>query len=132
MSRQFSKEVKRLAWKHCSGHCEGCTAKLAAGGFIYDHVIPWAMTQDSSLGNCQVLCLTCDDLKTPRDQSEIADAKRVSDFHHGISGPGLGRCPMRGGKKSRHSKTFHHGTIERVTGNQAHWRVMAKLHGGFA
>jgi hypothetical protein len=31
MARQFSKEVKRLAWKRCNGNCEGCTATLFHG-----------------------------------------------------------------------------------------------------
>jgi 5-methylcytosine-specific restriction enzyme A len=126
MTRQFSKKTKRLAWRRCGGHCEECTARLAAGGFIYDHIIAWELTRDSSLDNCQVLCRACNDRKTyGRDLPAIAAAGRKADFHFGISGPGLGRCPMPAGRHSRQSKTFHHGVRPRISGFEKHRRLMA-------
>ena len=93
--RNFSAAVKRAAWQRCNGRCQDCTAPVAAGGFIYDHIVPWELTRDSSLGNCQVLCLSCDDDKTyGRDIPMIAAADRKADFHLGVSGPGRGRCPL--------------------------------------
>jgi hypothetical protein len=125
MTRQFTKATKRDAWKRCGGSCEKCTAPVAAGGFIYDHIIPWELTRDSSLDNCQVLCRTCDRLKTPLDQSAIADAKRTSDFHLGISGPGRGRSPMACGRLSDRSKTFHRGVVARTTQAERYRATMA-------
>jgi hypothetical protein len=114
MSRQFSKEVERTAFFRAKGRCEGCDTRLAAGAICYDHMVPWAMSCDSSLINCQVLCKTCHDIKTARqDVPNIAKAKRQSDFHQGIAGPGLGRAPMAGGRLSRLKKTFRHGIVPR-------------------
>jgi len=103
--RNFSAAVKRAAWQHCNGRCQDCTAPVAAGSFIYDHIVPWELTRNSSLANCQVLCLTCDDDKTyGRDIPMIAEADRKADFHLGITGPGRGRCPIPCGRSSRWSK----------------------------
>src|SRR5258706_8273144 len=88
MSRQFSKEIERAAFFRCRGRCHGCSAKLASGDIHYDHVVPWALSCDSSLANCQVLCKTCHGLKTAdRDIPAITKAKNQSDFHQGITGP---------------------------------------------
>ena len=125
--RRFSAAVKRLAWKRSNGQCQHCTAPIAGGGFIYDHVIPWELSRDSSLGNCQVLCLTCDDDKTyNRDLPMIAQADRKGDFHIGITGPGHGRCPMPCGRGSQWSKPI--GAIRpvrRTTQAQRHRATMA-------
>jgi 5-methylcytosine-specific restriction enzyme A len=130
-ARQFSAAVKRDAWKRCGGNCEKCTAVIAGAGFIYDHAIAWELTRDSSLGNCQVLCLTCNRDKTAADQTAIAHVKRTADFHLGIAGPGLGRSPMacgrydRDGKPGRHSKTFRHGVVARTSQAEKHRATMA-------
>jgi len=78
--RNFSAAVKRAAWQRCNGRCQDCTAPVAAGGFIFDHIVPWELTRDSSIANCQVLCLTCDDDKTyGRDIPMIAEADRKAE-----------------------------------------------------
>jgi 5-methylcytosine-specific restriction protein A len=131
--RRFSAAVKRLAWQRCNRQCQGCTAPIAGGGFTYDHVVPWELCRDSSLGNCQVLCLTCDHDKTyTRDLPMIAQADRKGDFHIGITGPGHGRCPMpcgkydRDGRPGKYSKTFHRGVVKRTTQAERHRATMAK------
>lgn len=127
--RTFSAETRRLAWKRCGGQCQGCTAKLAAGGFIFDHIVPWELTHDSSLGNCQVLCLTCDDLKTYcQDLPAIAAADRKADFHLGITGPGRGKCPMPAGRSDGRKKTIRHGVQPRVSQAEQHRRFMARRY----
>jgi 5-methylcytosine-specific restriction enzyme A len=62
MTRRFTRKVKRLAFDRCGGRCEGrlddgarCAVTLATGRIIYDHRIPWEISRDSSLVNCQVL-----------------------------------------------------------------------------
>jgi 5-methylcytosine-specific restriction enzyme A len=128
--RTFSNEVKRLAWKRCKKHCQGCSAPVTgAGDIVFDHVVPFELTRDSSLGNCQVLCLTCDDLKTyQRDLPAIAAADRKADFHLGIRGPGRGKSPLPAGRNSRVSKTMHHGVVERVSQAEKHRQFMARRY----
>jgi hypothetical protein len=47
--------------------------------------------------------------------------------HHGISGAGLGACPMRHGRRTMTSKTFRHGIVPRLTHAQKHAATMKKL-----
>jgi 5-methylcytosine-specific restriction protein A len=126
--RTFSAETKRLAWRRCNHQCQQCTRQVTgAGDIIFDHIVPWELTHDSTLPNCQVLCLTCDDLKTyASDLPAIAAADRKADFHLGIKGPGLGKSPMPAGRNSRISKTMRGGVVPRITQAQKHRRFMAK------
>src|SRR5215470_16979864 len=99
--RTFSNEVKRLAWKRCNRQCQSCTRHVTGAGDIeFDHVIPWEISRDSSLGNCQVLCTDCHAEKTAaQDVPAMAEADRRADFHLGIRGPGRGKCPLPGGRR---------------------------------
>ena len=132
--RTFSAETKRLAWKRCKRRCEGCTAPVTgAGDIVFDHIVPWALSRDSSLSNAQILCLSCDDDKTAgRDIPMIAKADRQSDFHLGIKGPGRGRCPMPCGKRSTRSKTMRGKVVLRLTQGEKHRATMAALYGSEA
>ncbi len=56
----------------------------------------------------------------------LAKAHRVRARHIGASGPGLGKRPMRGGRRSGESKSFRHGVIRRLSAAQKHQRCMAK------
>src|SRR3990167_7885349 len=117
--REFTKQVKRDAAERAAGHCEAiwesirCNAPLPSGGYHYDHSDPEWISHDSSLENCEVLCLKCHRKKTSeQDQSTIARAKRIIDREHGIK-------PLRGrqlpcGKNSPFKKTFYHGTVRRA------------------
>jgi len=104
--RLFSTAVKRLAWQRANHQCQECTAPVTgAGDMTFDHVVPWELSRDSSLGNAQVLCLTCNSSKTYQiDIPAIAEAQRKQDFHIGITGPGKGRHPLPCGRASRWSK----------------------------
>jgi 5-methylcytosine-specific restriction protein A len=90
--REFSKPVKREAFKRAGGKCEGtrtdglrCDGILEAGRFHYDHDIPDGLGGEPELWNCKVLCLVCHKLKTTqRDVPTIAKAKRVADRAIGI------------------------------------------------
>src|SRR5215831_3097887 len=116
MSRAFSKEIERAAFFRCRGLCQCCGVKLASGGINYDHIVPWALSCDSSLGNCQVLCNSCHRDKTAsRDAPAIAKAKRQADYHVGIAGPGQGRSPLPCGRRSHLRKTFRKGVVPRKT-----------------
>ena len=132
MSRQFPKEIERAAFFRSHGRCQGCGAKLASGDIHYDHVVPWALSCDSSLANCQVLCNSCHRDKTAnRDMPSIAKAKRQADFHDGITGPGLGRSPMPAGWLSRLRKTFRHGVVPRATQVELYQRLMRDRFAGW-
>lgn len=131
MSRSFPKSVQRDALARCGHHCEGdaCNADIRFKPFQFDHRIRWELTRDSSLGNCQVLCIPCHLKKTSGETSTLAKGDRVADFHRGLRGPGKGRYPMRGGRRSRERKTFRHGVQPRVTLAQEHLRIMTKRYG---
>lgn len=131
MARQFSKEIERAAFFRCHGRCEGCGAKLASGDIHYDHITPWALSCDSSIENCQVLCNGCHREKTAhRDVPAIAKAKRQADFHQGITGPGLGRSPMACGRLSRLKKTFRRGVVPRQTQVELYRQFIRDRFGG--
>lgn len=55
-----------------------------------------------------------------------AKANEVRKRHLGITGPGLGRNPMRGGRRSRERKTMGHGVQPRLTGRQKHAAFLRK------
>lgn len=112
--RNFSTKTKRDAWKRCAGHCEKCTTKLTTGNIRYDHVIPWEISHDSSLENCQVLCLkSCDHKKTyEQDIPTIAKVRRIFDRAHGIEKQANKSLP--GGRDSDVTITMRHGPKPRV------------------
>lgn len=111
--REFSREVRRSAFARCGGACEHCTVPLADGGIIYDHVVPWELSRDSSPDNCQALCKTCHGLKTHKvDLPAIAKADRQHDRAIGAAGPGLGRWRMPCGRRSPWRKKVS-GRVER-------------------
>ena len=83
MRQEFPSKVKVAAFERCAGNCENCTAKLNVGKFRYDHVIPDWMGGPNTLDNCQVICMACDRIKTPKDQRDIAKSRRVRARHLG-------------------------------------------------
>src|SRR5579864_3551037 len=85
--KEFSQKTRGLAFLRCGGLCEGCSMKLKVSEGEYDHVIPYALSEDSSLENCQVLCVPCHrgvGAKTSNDVRIIAKAKRNEAKHRGI------------------------------------------------
>lgn len=46
---------------------------------------------------------------------QVAKCDRVRDRHLGLTGPGLGPHPMKAGRRSRITKTLHHGIKRRQT-----------------
>lgn len=55
----------------------------------------------------------------------LAKSNRVRNRHIGASGPGLGKAPMRAGRRSGLSKTFRHGLVPRLTHAQKHAAFLA-------
>lgn len=92
---EFSKKVRAEAFARANGKCEKCLAKLKTGEGEYDHIIAFWLTQDSTLENCQLLCVPChrgEGAKTAGDQAMISKVKRIKAKHDGTfvkSGPKL-------------------------------------------
>jgi 5-methylcytosine-specific restriction endonuclease McrA len=117
--REFPRKVKLIAFLRCKGKCEGCGNRLVSGDITYDHKIPWAISRDSSLGNCQVICTSlCDRTKTATDIGVIAKSNRVRDKHIGATS--RSRHPMPGGKRSPFKFKVGGGIVDRATGQP--WR----------
>lgn len=101
-SSEFTKKVRIAAFERCKGKCEQCGANLKVGEGEYDHVIPLALTGESTLGNCQVLCRPCHrdpGAKTAADVKAIAKSKRRSANHTGASKP-VGNMKSQGFAKT--------------------------------
>ena len=121
--REFSKAVLRTALARADGRCEGmmadgsrCPCALQAGRFHYDHIVPAALVEDASLGNCQVLCRHCHAAKTAVDVAVIARVRRMRDRHAGITDPH--RRTLPGGKASPVKRLIGGGIIRRDTGER--------------
>jgi len=116
--REFGRKVKEIAYAKARGHCQECTAMLVTGHFDYDHIVPWAISRDSSISNCEVLCDACHDLKTPKDIGVIAKSNRARARHIGAQEPS--RHPLPGGRKSPFKLKVGGGVVDRRTGEP--WR----------
>jgi 5-methylcytosine-specific restriction enzyme A len=117
--RNFSRKVKQIAFARAHGHCQGCTAPLSVGHYVYDHVIPWELSRDSSIGNCQVICNACDSIKTgTRDLPRIAKSNRQRDRHIGAASKS--RTPLPCGRDTGRSKTIRGEVVVRMSGAQKH------------
>lgn len=72
-----------------------------------------------------------------RDNNEVvtpafAKAEAVRKKHVGIKGPGLGRAPMRCGRRSGQTSTMAHGIQPRKTYAEKHRALMAKRSFGLS
>jgi 5-methylcytosine-specific restriction endonuclease McrA len=86
--KEFSMKVRQEAFARSKNMCELCGAVLPAGitKYEFDHIIPYFLTQDSSAGNCQVVCIPCHrgvGAKTADDATVIAKVKRIEAKHNG-------------------------------------------------
>lgn len=98
MSRlEFTKQQRIAIWTRAAGHCEGCKAKLKTGEGEYDHVIPFALTRDTSVENGQLLCRVCHSGKTHgADRPRISKAERQRAKHLGIWPASKAKMQSRG------------------------------------
>ena len=101
---EFDKKTRAEAFRRCGGKCEGCQMKLKAGEGEYDHIIPYALSEDSTLSNCQVLCVPCHrgvGAKTSDDLKAISKAKRNWLKHTGAWPQSKSKIKSRGFSSSR-------------------------------
>lgn len=101
---EFSKKTRAEAFARCGGKCEKCEMKLKVSEGEYDHVIPYFISRDSSLDNCQVLCQKCHrgvGAKTADDQRTISKIKRVKAKHEGTFPASKAKIRSRGFSNSR-------------------------------
>ncbi len=101
---EFDKKTRALAFQRCGGKCEKCEAFLKVGEAEFDHIIPYYFTRDSSLDNCQVLCIPCHrgvGAKTADDQRDIAKSKRIWLKHTGAWPESKAKIRSGGFRKTR-------------------------------
>lgn len=98
-----------------------CNAPLRQGEHIFDHRDPDYFTKDNSLGNCQVICRSCDKLKySGIDRPAIDRSKRIRDRVRGIK-PVKGReLPCK--RNSPHKMKLDRTVVDRRTGEPVRWR----------
>ena len=111
--RHFSKATMREAYIRANGNCEACTAPLRPGHTHYDHIIPWAISRDSTAKNAAVLYTTCHRNKTSiLDIPIIAKMKRVADSYVGIRK--IASRPFPAGRNSGFKRTMRGGIVARM------------------
>lgn len=80
---EFSKAVKRQAFKRAGGACELCGGTLSKG-VEYHHVNEAFLGGGNRLRDCQVLCKPCHALVTRKRRPEIDKTRRLADRQMGI------------------------------------------------
>jgi hypothetical protein len=122
MSRIFPKQVKREALARSGLRCEAvgqlyglpegtrCNANLGAG-FEFDHIVLWANSRDSSLGNVAVVCRVCHRFKTStHDTPKAAKTVRQSEMGTKLRET---RNPLPGSKRSGWKKKMSGEVVRR-------------------
>lgn len=105
MRVEFNKKQRIAIWTRADGHCERCQAKLKVGEGEYDHVIPFALTRDTSVENGQLLCKVCHSGKTHKtDRPSISKAERMAAKHAGTWPPSKAKLQSRGFSSTRQSR----------------------------
>lgn len=109
---EFPGKVKAAAALRANGRCELCTARLASGGYHYDHIVPDGLGGPPTLENCQVLCKACHGAKTAKkDVPAVAKMKRQ---RAAAVGAKTSSRPMDGSRNSPWKRRMD-GRVERRT-----------------
>lgn len=81
------------------GRCADCGTRLIIGFFVFDHRPPLALRDATEDANdpqrLAAICWTCNEQKTPRDQKEIAKARRLAERHQDFQARQRDRIPGR-------------------------------------
>jgi 5-methylcytosine-specific restriction enzyme A len=121
--RNFSRKTKREAYTRADGRCETCGGALGHGGINYDHRINWALSRNSSLENCRVLCAACHLKKTAGyDIPVIAKVTRIADKRIGIK---RASKKLPAGRASGISKKLNGEVVRRPERYESHHAAMA-------
>lgn len=86
---EFTRKIKAQGFersKRIDGkpRCDGCQCELVPGQITYDHIKTVEEGGEGTLANCQVLCRTCDRVKTySEDIPRIRKGDRQRDGHSG-------------------------------------------------
>ncbi len=108
---EFTAKVRDKAADRANGKCQKCGLPFGGKKMHFDHILPLALGGESSLANCQVLCVSCHTIKTAKeDVPRIRKADRVKRAARGIKtvsspkiqNPGF---PVKPDKHSKVDKT---------------------------
>lgn len=82
---EFTAKVRDKAADRSAGKCQKCGLPFGGKKMHFDHILPLALSGESSLANCQVLCVSCHTAKTAKeDVPRIRKADRVKRAARGI------------------------------------------------
>ena len=105
--------------------CVHCDQPVTIGqAWDESHIAVPAALGGKTVGVGHRLCNRLDNNKSVTPM--VARVKRVRLRHLGITGPGLGRHALPGGRRSDISKTIAGGVSARLSGSQKHARAMTR------
>jgi len=62
--RAFPKEIKKAKWDIQNHKCAVCSEEFDFDDMVGDHILPWSKGGTTTIENCQMLCTTCNAIKT--------------------------------------------------------------------
>lgn len=115
---EFTKAIKRAAFRRAKGKCERCSAPVSDGNtkYLYEppdyhHDKECTFGGDNTLENCVVLCKTCHGHLTSARAPVIAKSNRARDDAQGIKSRRSRSFATN--KDGPFKKTFNYGTVRR-------------------
>ena len=66
-------ELRKMFYESYGKGCRYCDKKMTLRNMVCDHVIPLAKNGDSTVGNLQLICKSCNTRKGPLDEGDFID-----------------------------------------------------------
>lgn len=72
-ARAFSKEIKKAKWDIQNHKCAICENEFDFDDMVGDHILPWSKGGTTTAENCQMLCTSCNGMKSSKMTKEAKD-----------------------------------------------------------
>ena len=109
--RSRTRKDRAAVFMKTDGRCWKCGQRLAARGWVEEHVVPLADGGADDIGNKMPSCVKCATEKTSEEATVRAKVKRVRDRH--IGAMPKSRRPMPGGRDSPWKNKVGGGVVRR-------------------